>query len=50
MTATQTHLVYRVELWDSSGANIVDLLAEVGDGIAPLDVEIGEAALLALSR
>ena len=31
MAVTRTHLVYRVELWDSSGANIVDLLAEIGD-------------------
>jgi hypothetical protein len=28
---TRTHLVHRVELWDSSGANIVDLVAEVRD-------------------
>ena len=31
MAVTRTHLVYRVELWDSSGANVVDLLAEVRD-------------------
>jgi hypothetical protein len=31
MAVTRTHLVYRVESWDSSGANIVDLVAEVRD-------------------
>jgi hypothetical protein len=31
MAVTRTRLVYRVELWDSSGANVVDLLAEVRD-------------------
>jgi hypothetical protein len=31
MAVTRTHLVCRLELWDSSGANVVDLLAEVRD-------------------